>query len=105
MVAATVITYTDEAPSGKDAARHLAGPLIPTLAKLWTDTHGTLPSTYYLLVHEEGASDHQGSGPVRRLNPAAFAKGTGAVPVVCTMTDDPEAASSKYCVWQLGLGG
>ena len=102
MVAATVITFIQEAPSDKHGARQLAGPIMPTLAKLWQDTHGKLPSTYFLLVHTEGAYDHGHSGPVRRLNPPAFAKGSGSVPVACTITDDPEAEHSQYCIWKLG---
>jgi hypothetical protein len=77
---------------------------MPTLAKLWRQTYTDLPETYYLLVHEEGAYDHGQSGPVRRLNPSAFAKGSGSVPIICTMTDDPEAGQSKYCVWKIGPG-
>ena len=100
MVSATVITYTKTAPSDGDAARHLAGPVVPTLAKLWRETYASLPDTYFLLVHEEGANVHGHSGPVRRLNPA----GSSGVPVVCTMTDDPEAEHSRYCVWKLGSG-
>ncbi len=75
---------------------------MPTLAKLWQDTHGKLPQTYFLLVQTEGVSDLPQSGPVRHLNPAAFARGSGAVAVACTITDDPEAEHSKYCVWRLG---
>ena len=100
MASATVITYTRTIPSDGDAARHLAGPVVPTLAKLWRETYTTLPDTYFLLVHEEGAHDHGHSGPVRRLNPP----GSSGVPVVCTMTDDPEAEHSRYCVWKLGSG-
>ena len=77
---------------------------MPTLAKLWRETYVNLPDTYFLLVHEEGVYDHGQSGPVRRMNPAAFAKGSGSVQVVCTMTDDPKAESSKYCVWKFGHG-
>jgi hypothetical protein len=102
MVSATVITYSEAAPSDRDAARHLAGPVVPTLVKFWRDTYGSLPETYFLLVHQEGANDSGQAGPVRRLNPAVFAKGSGAVPVACTMTDDPDAEQSKYCVWRLG---
>ncbi len=105
MVSATVIMYAEAAPSDRDGARHLVGPVVPTLAKLWRDTYTTLPDTYYLLVHEGGAYDHGQSGPVRRMNPAAFAKGGASVEVVCTMTDDPGAGQSKYCVWKFGHGG
>jgi len=102
MVAATVITYSQEAPSDNHGARHLAGPIMPTLAKLWQDTYGKLPHTYFLLVHTEGAYEHGQSGPVKRLNPPAFAKGSGVVEVACTITDDPEAEHSRYCIWKLG---
>ena len=102
MGAATVITYSQEAPSDRHGARNLAGPIMPTLARLWVDTYGKLPDTYYFLVHVEGAYDHGQSGPVRRLNPPAFAKGSGAVPVACTITDDPEAEHSQYSIWKLG---
>ena len=104
MVTATVVMYTESAPSDRDAARHLVGPVVPTLAKLWRQTYTDLPATYYLLVHEEGAYDHGQSGPVRRMNPSAFAKGSGSVAIVCTMTDDPSAEESKYCVWKFGHG-
>ncbi len=102
MVAATVITYSQEAPSDKHDARNLAGPIMPTLAQLWVDTYGKLPETYYFLVHAEGAYEHGHSGPVRRLNPPAFARGSGSVPVACTITDDPEAEHSRFCIWKLG---
>jgi hypothetical protein len=104
MVSATVIKYCEAAPHDGDAARHLAGPLIPTLTSLWRDTYTSLPVTYFLLVHEEGAVDLEHSGPVRRLNPAVIAKGSGAVAIACTMTDDPEAEHSRHCVWKLGSG-
>lgn len=104
MVAASVITYSREVPTDRNAARHLAGPLVPTLVKLWSDTYSGIPETYFLLVHGEGTYEHGQSGPVRRLNPSAFAMAGGSVPVVCTMTDDPEAVHSKYCIWKLGHG-
>ena len=104
MVSATVITYSQEVPSDKHDARHLAGPIMPTLAKLWQDTYGKLPHTYFLLVHAEGEYDHGHSGPVRRVNPPAFAKGSGVVEVACTITDDPDAEQSRYCIWKLGGG-
>lgn len=104
MVAASVVTYSQEVPTERNAARHLAGPLVPTLVKLWTDTYSSIPETYFLLVHGEDSYEPGQTGPVRRLNPAAFAKTGGSVPVVCTMTDDPEAVHSKYCIWKLGHG-
>lgn len=104
MVAATVIVYAQGAPSDKDAARHLVGPLVPTLVQLWRETYTSLPETYFLLVHEEGSYELAESGPVRRITPPAIARGSGAVAVACTMTDDPEAEHSKFCVWRLGPG-
>ena len=69
---------------------------LPHLMRLWTQTHpDAQPSKVFFLAYSPGHYSPAEAGPVRDLMPEV----PSGARVSFSMTSDPEAAQSPFCLW------